>query len=105
MRDTLLLALRTTLCALTAELSWRRVVSRSRRCTEAVLAIVIAIGAGRLFGVTETWWGAICAFSLTGLAFKPALDLGVQQIAGAFCGTVIGVLLSRIAGLDVATLS
>lgn len=101
MYDTFLLALRNTLCAFRAELSRRSFVARWRRCSEAVLATLIAVCASRYFGLPEIWWAAICAFSLTGLALGAALDLGVQQIIGTFGGTVIGLLLSRFAADDV----
>jgi hypothetical protein len=102
MLDTLLLALRNTFAGFRAELSSRTFLARLRRCTEAVLATLIAIYASRSFGLSEIWWAAICAFSLTGLALGAAFDLGVQQIAGTFGGTVTGVLLSRFAAHDVA---
>jgi len=102
MFDTFLLALRNTLAAFRAELSSRTFLARLRRCTEAVLATLLAIYASRSFGLPEIWWAAICAFSLTGLTLGAALDLGVQQIAGTFGGTVAGVLLSRFCANDVA---
>ena len=101
MYDTFLRALRNTLTAFKTDLSRHTFITRLRRCTEAVLATIIAICASRYFGLPETWWAAICAFSLTGLAFSAALDLGVQQIIGTFGGTVIGLLLSRFAAHDV----
>ncbi|MEI5996043.1 FUSC family protein [Paraburkholderia bengalensis] len=102
MYDTFLLALRNTLSAFRAELSWRTLAARVRRCSEAVLATLVAVCVSRFFGLPEIWWAAICAFSLTGLALGAALDLGVQQIIGTFGGTVIGLLLSRLAAHDVA---
>jgi len=101
MYDTFLLALRNTLGAFRAELSRRTFLARMRRCTEAVLATLIAVCASRYVGLPEIWWAAICALSLTGLALGAALDLGVQQIIGTFGGTVIGLLLSRFAADDV----
>src|ERR1700761_8082563 len=97
MRDTLSLAVRDTFGALKAELSWRTLRARFLSCAEASLATFLAICVSRYLGLTEIWWAAICAFSLTGLALKVALDLGVQQIAGTFGGTIIGLMLSPVA--------
>lgn len=54
MLDTLLLALRHTFAAFRAELSSRTFLARLRRCTEAVLATLIAIYASRSFGLSES---------------------------------------------------
>lgn len=96
-RNSLALAMRATFSAMKAEFSCRRFRARSRSCAEAILATALAICVSRYLGLTEIWWAAICAFSLTGLPLKVALDLGVQQIAGTFGGTIVGLMLSPVA--------
>jgi hypothetical protein len=102
MRDALMHAVRDTFDALKAELCWRTLRARLLGCAEAILATVLAVCVSRYLGLTEIWWAAICAFSLTGLALKVALDMGVQQIAGTFAGTIIGLMLSPVASSSAA---
>lgn len=97
MREVLLLALRNTQVALRAEINVSALLARGARCLQAVIAVTLAAAMSLACLQPEAWWAAICAFALTGSALRPAIGLGVQQIAGTFAGTVMGVWLAPLA--------
>lgn len=97
MWEVLRLALRNTQVAFRAELDVSALLARSARCLQAVIAVTLAASISLACRQPEAWWAAICAFALTGSALRPALGLGVQQIAGTFAGTVMGVWLAPLA--------
>lgn len=97
MWEVLRLALRNTQVAFRAELDVSALLARSARCLQAVIAVTLAAAISLACRQPEAWWAAICAFALTGSALRPALGLGVQQIAGTFAGTVMSVWLAPLA--------
>jgi len=101
MQNVALTAVFNTLRGLGSEFSLSKVLKRAPKCADAMISTILAVYVAHWMGLGQIWWAAICAFSLSGLDLKTAVNQGAQQIAGTIFGVALGWVLSQYVASEI----